>query len=115
EVVIIDVAYGDREPGVAKVLRHGSAKVAVADDADGCAFEGMRVGVFLAVERCRGSCHVRSSLSCRKQVVLSVSCQWADTAARSDCFSEVVVRSTAVGSYPQWAMQLSQRGSRPRP
>src|SRR4051795_5817212 len=36
-------------------------------------------------------------------------------AARSDSLKDFVVASTAVGSYPQCAMQLSQRGSLPRP
>src|SRR6476469_10331927 len=37
------------------------------------------------------------------------------SAARTDCLHDLVVASTAVGSYPQCAMQLAQRGSRPRP
>ncbi|CAO0837926.1 hypothetical protein SMICM17S_09167 [Streptomyces microflavus] len=36
-------------------------------------------------------------------------------AARRDSFSDPMVASTAVGSYPQCAMQLAQRGSLPRP
>ena len=36
-------------------------------------------------------------------------------AARSDSRNEPIVANTAVGSYPQWAMQFAHRGSRPRP
>ena len=36
-------------------------------------------------------------------------------AAASMFFKLEVVSITAVGSYPQWTMQLAQRGSRPRP
>jgi hypothetical protein len=41
--------------------------------------------------------------------------QPALTNARSDWRIEPIDWSTAVGSYPQWAMQFSQRGSLPRP
>ena len=36
-------------------------------------------------------------------------------AARIDWRRELIVASTAVGSYPQWDMQLAHRGSRPLP
>lgn len=39
----------------------------------------------------------------------------ASRSARSDSRREDSVAKTAVGSYPQWAMQLAHRGSRPRP
>jgi hypothetical protein len=40
---------------------------------------------------------------------------YAVTRARMLSRSEPMVASTALGSYPQWAMQLAQRGSLPRP
>ncbi len=45
----------------------------------------------------------------------SIAMAYPPTAARSDSFNEPIVAMTAVGSYPQCAMQLAQRGSLPRP
>ncbi len=42
-------------------------------------------------------------------------CGHPPTTARSDSRSEAIVASTAVGSYPQCAMQLAHRSSLPRP
>jgi uncharacterized Zn finger protein len=49
------------------------------------------------------------------KVVLPGKPSYAETRARRLSLSEPMVASTALGSYPQCAMQLAQRGSLPRP
>jgi hypothetical protein len=45
----------------------------------------------------------------------SVCGQCVDTSARRDWRRDPIVAITALGSYPQWAMQLAQRSSLPLP
>ena len=60
---------------------------------------------------------LRSSVQqgeCRELCFIVFSSSGSDD--RPECLPDGLRRcDTAVGSYPQWAMQLSQRGSLPRP